>query len=223
MSLNVQYQITHYGKRGKIKQRYTAKSRSFVKAFLQLLYIKMANLSQNVIDIDATSRALDNNNEADLYVLHPGLDAGEDSGLSSTSGLFSILVTDFRTNMYADDQGIQVGTSSTAVVVADDNLVTPIANGTGSGQLVYYGCYGLNYTTGATTASFDIEREFRNDSGGSITIAEIGLYCRSPLSGNGSGETSIFGFCIIRDVISSTVTVNTNEYLKVKYTITVSN
>lgn len=30
-------------------------------------------------------------------------------------------------------------------------------------------------------------------------------------------------FCILRDVISPTVTVNNGEYLKVKYTITVSN
>jgi len=122
---------------------------------------------------------------------------------------------------FADEKGVIVGTSSTAVAVADDNLVAPIANGASAGQFVYYGCWGLNYATGASSASFDIERIFKNSSGGSIVVAEIGMYAGWAFGGSG-GEGE-YTFCILRDVLGATVTVLNGEYLKVKYTITVSN
>ena len=199
--------------------RVKGQSRSFVKAFLQIFYAMTANLSDSIIDIDNTSRAVDGNAEASLRVVHSGLDARDDAydklydgGQGATTATF----------IASDDCGIVVGTGSTAVAVADDNLVTPIAQGLGSGQLVHYGCYGLNYTTGASSASFDVERIFRNGSGGSIIVAEIGMYCRARYALSG-GQSSLAGFCILRDVLGATVTVLDGEYLKVKYTITVSN
>jgi hypothetical protein len=210
----VYYTLSQFDRQHRLKAPpYTELSRSFVKAFLQQLYVLTSNLTQNIIDIDNTSREVETV-DAGLGVGHPGLAAGDDSNMSQNTTWF--------TSVYADDCGIQVGTSSTAVAVADDNLVAPVANGSSAGQLVYYGCWGLNYTTGASSASFDIERIFRNDSGGSIVIAEIGAYCVAGRS-SGNAETDYFGFCILRDVISPTVTVNNGEYLKVKYTITVSN
>ena len=210
-------QLIRYNKRGRISERRTQPARSFVKAFLQLLFVHMAELTENVIDIDNTSRAvLSDSDERTPHLLctHPGLSSGQSfSPFSTATAVY---------NIYADDCGIQVGTSATAVAVADDNLVAPIVNGSSAGQFVYYGCWGLNYTTGASSASFDIERIFRNDSGGNITVAEIGVYSINTATGSPS-QTQVFGFCILRDVISPTVTVNNGEYLKVKYTVTVSN
>jgi len=216
MSFSVSYSILHYNVKKKLISKSTAQAHSFVKAFLQLLYCLTSNLSQSIVDIDNVSRTIAfaiPAHEASLWCLHPGLDAGENSEEYGWNiGIY---------DLFSDDCGIQVGTSSTAVAVADDNLVTPIAHGSSSGQFVYYGCYGLNYTTGASSASFDIEREFRNDSGGSIAVQEIGIYSRARHD-SGSGENIAVGFCIMRDVISPSVTVLNGEYLKVKYTIQVS-
>ena len=189
-------------------------SRSFVKAFLQLLYCITSNLSQDIIDITNTSITIDNAAEANCDAGHPGLNSKDD-----------ILAMPFGINrqpaILSDDKGIVVGTSSTAVAVADDNLVAEIAHGTSAGQMVHYGCWGLNYTTGASSASFDVERILRNSSGGSIVVAEIGMYAAT--SQNSGTETNSKSFCILRDVLGATVTVLNGEYLKVKYTVTVSN
>lgn len=191
-------------------------SRSFVKAFLQLLYCSMSNVAENIIDISNTSRTFSSADSSECSVTHPGLSALNDCcfvvfnhNFSGTSAL----------EIMADECGIVIGTSSTAVAVGDDNLVTPIAHGASAGQMTHYGCYGLNYTTGASSASFDVERIFRNDSGGSITVAEIGIYAATTMDSTYAASQS---FCLLRDVISPTVAVGDGEYLKVKYTITVS-
>lgn len=220
--MNVYYQLSHYSRYHLLQHKYgLEQSRSFVKAFLQMLYCMMSGLSQSVVDIDNTSRTIAaSTRAASLNMLHPGLsslcDSHDLSEAASTSQFVGIL---------ADDCGIVIGTSSTAVAVADDNLVIPIARGSSAGQMIHYGCWSLNYTTGASSASFDVERIFRNDSGGSIVVAEIGIYVVGSTVGNGATVTysNVFGFCILRDVISPTVTVLNGEYLKVKYTITVSN
>src|SRR3990167_9691877 len=192
-------------------------SGSFVKAFLQFLYCATSNLSQDIVDITNTSQSVSTAASAFISALHPGLDAGASQHYANDGNGDTFAIQ----SLYADDVGVVVGTSNTAVAVADDNLVTQVAHGSSAGQLVHYGSYGLNYTTGASSASFDLEREFRNDSGGSIVVAEIGVYAMSGL--NSGASTTAKSFCLLRDVISPTVTVLDGEYLKVKYTITVSN
>ena len=215
--MNVAYRVYQYDKRHRLKCPPTAytQSKSFVKAFLQFVYISTSSLTQSVIDIDNVSRSVVSN-AASFGVIHPGLSSRDDflTVHESYKGPYDV---------FADEKGIVVGTSSTAVAVADDNLVAIIPNGTSAGQFVYYGCWGLNYTTGASSASFDIERIFRNSSGGSIVVAEIGMYCASTTGQSSPPPAVAFGFCILRDVLGATVTVLDGEYLKVKYTITVSN
>ena len=217
--MRLTYALSSYDRSHRVRREYPAQpSRSFVKAFLQLLYVETSSLTANVIDIDNTSRTITTSANAGLSITHPGLAAKDDSfAFSGDIGSAG----EWPYDIFADEKGIIVGTSSTAVAVADDNLVAPIANGTSAGQFVYYGCWGLNYTTGASSASFDVERIFKNSSGGSITVAEIGIYCTATNQTTPSAS-QVFGFCILRDVISPTVAVGNGEYLKVKYTITVS-
>ena len=220
--MNVTYQINQHDRRHRLlKQHPSEQSRSFVKAFLQLMYCQTTNLTQAVIDIDNTSRTVGSAAQAACNVTHPGLSSKEDFS-SLTSALTSGSNRTAPFQVFADECGIVVGTSATAVAVADDNLVAIIANGSSAGQFVYYGCYGLNYATGASSASFDIERIFRNSSGGNITVAEIGIYATAT-NQSSPIDSQVYGFCILRDVLGATVTVNNGEYLKVKYTITVSN
>ena len=215
--MQITYELTKANRR--MSQRFGPyQSRSFVKAFLQMLFCETSGETESVIDISNTSRSIAGSTEGSLRGSHPGLDAGEDSFTSTSSQ------TSVYNNVYADDCGIVIGTGSTAVAVADDNLATPIVHGAGSGQMIHYGCWALNYTTGASSSSFDIERIFRNDSGGSIVVAEIGVYIRAGFdTTGGTSESEVVGFCILRDVLGATVTVLNGEYLKVKYTITVSN
>ena len=221
--MNVAYQLTHYDKQHRLlSQTDCIPARSFVKAFLQIIYSITSVLTQDIIDIDNVSRTISGTSNDDMivpFMTHPGLAAGDDSWYFGTD----LGQAGRHSNLYADDLGIQIGTGSTAVAVADDNLITPIANGTSAGQMVYYGCYSLNYTTGASSASFDVERIFRNSSGGSIVVAEIGIYSIGTTATSNTNPDAIFGFCILRDVLGATVTVLNGEYLKVKYTITVSN
>src|SRR3990167_6453158 len=185
-----------------------------------MLFSIMSRVSTNAIDISNTSRTLSTSAaalEQQISVIHPGLDSLTDlyqtSGASGGGASTSFAVA-------SDQCGIVVGTGSTAVAVANFAMGTIIAHGTSAGQFVYYGCWGLNYTTGASSASFDIERIFRNSSGGSIGVAEIGMYCASTTGQSSPPPAVAFGFCILRDVLGATVTVLDGEYLKVKYTIT---
>lgn len=219
MSVNVYYTIGHYNRNERLLSQVTHKSRSFVKAFLQMFYCVTSNLSQSVIDITNTSQTISNATYANMGVQHPGLSNKNDM-IRCTSAPFDTFDS-YPYAIFADECGIIVGTSATAVAVADDNLVAPIANGSAASQFVYYGCYGLNYTTGASSASFDLEREYRNASGGSIIVAEMGVYAATSMATQDSSSAK--SFCIIRDVLGATVTVLNGEYLKVKYTITVSN
>ena len=151
MSLNVQYTISHYNKKERLISQKTTQSRSFVKAFLQLFYCMTSNLSQDVVDITNTSRTISNASFSNMGVQHPGLSNLQDM-IRAAGNPFDAFDT-YPYAINADQCGIIVGTSATVVAVADDNLVTPIANGSAASQFVYYGCYGLNYATGASSPS----------------------------------------------------------------------
>lgn len=79
------------------------------------------------------------------------------------------------------DRGIIVGTGSTAVTITDYALGTPIAHGSGAGELAYLAATVTTPGTVGSTHSFTISRGFTNNSGNSITVNEVGLY--SMLSG----------------------------------------
>lgn len=214
MSLDVHFQVSRGSPRkSRCYVRPREQSRSFVRQFLQCLYPQIAELSQTALDITNTSKtvgAVTGTVPSLLICGHPGLDSYDDTWWSSEA-IGNI------DDGASDEKGIVIGTGTTAVAVNDFKLATQIAHGSSAAQMVHYGCWGLNYTTGASSASFDIERIFRNDSGGSIVVAEIGIYS------GGYNSTNVFNsFCIIRDVLGATVTVLNGEYLKVKYTITVS-
>lgn len=111
-----------------------------------------------------------------------------------------------------DDFGIIVGTGNTAVAIDDRYLATRIAVGTGSTQLTY-GAH--TFSTVSSYRQFTVSRAFGNpSSGGSITVAEIGIGVSSQY------ETTTAGlFMIERTVLGSTVTVSDGQTLTVEYTI----
>ncbi len=75
--------------------------------------------------------------------------------------------------------GITAGTGTMDFTGADTALVTPIADGSGGGQLDYgnmqdAGRLNEPYVSGSDNI-MRLERDFTNNSGGSITLKEIGL------------------------------------------------
>jgi len=75
--------------------------------------------------------------------------------------------------------GITAGTGTTNFTGADVALVTPIADGSGASQLDYGDMTDAGRLSEPTVSGSDnvmrLERDFDNNSGGSITIKEVGL------------------------------------------------
>ena len=123
------------------------KARSFVKAFIGLLNVQMAGASRSIIDTGGTSRSISNSS----YNFQVTAGAG--------------------TSAY----GIQVGTGTNPVTIDDYKLQSQIAHGTGAGQLQYGATSVDAYAVSSGKAFFNVQRLFTNNSGGDITVKEIGL------------------------------------------------
>lgn len=120
-----------------------------------------------------------------------------------------------------DTMGIVVGTGSTAVNIADYNLATKIAHGTGSGQLSYSSSTVTSIpavVTGALSAQLTLSRSFANASGGIITVNEIGLNGRTMSENNPFYWKTLFA----RDVIAGGITVPNGSTLTLNYRVAIA-
>ena len=122
----------------------------------------------------------------------PVLDtAGVDRGLDNATNEW----IEANGDAAEDTQGILVGTNNTAVSLDDYALGTKIAHGAGAGQLEYA---QMSFTwpdidgSNVDCANF---RRFDNNSGGSITVEEVGLVGYS----EGQSGTAYY-FLLARDL-----------------------
>jgi hypothetical protein len=113
------------------------------------------------------------------------------------------------------DRGIVVGSSNQAESINDFKLISIINHGTGAGQLSYQAMQNPTVSWNSQTKRFSANytRYFSNQSGGTITVAEVGIYTYYT-----HGSTD-FTFCIIRDVLSQSVSIPNGYDLKVEYTL----
>lgn len=121
-----------------------------------------------------------------------------------------------------DDKGIVVGTGTEPVLVTDYRLGAQIANSNNSGGLEYLGCSCRNFivNTGAGTASFEVVRMFRNNSGATVTITEMGIQQQISYRYVDFSTYSLNDrFLIVRDIVDPSQNVDDGEILKVTYTI----
>jgi hypothetical protein len=110
--------------------------------------------------------------------------------------------------------GILVGTSDTPVSLGQYNLQSPIAHGTGPGQLIY-GATTVETLVKDTTWYFRVIRIFTNNSGASITVREIGLFVKLGIT----TSPYYFSCMLARDVLVSPITVPNGSTLTVRYII----
>ncbi len=117
--------------------------------------------------------------------------------------------SNFKTNALIDDAGIGIvcGTGTDAVSINDYNLKKLIQPGTDTGQLQYSSVdFPNKYLVDTATALTDIRRFFTNNSGGSVSVKEIGIKC--------------YGYSSYRILIERTLineTLDDEESLEVTY------
>lgn len=181
-------ELTVRDKTGRITDHREMKSKSFVRQFLELLYIQMYQISEvtryNVRDITNTLQAWNN--------------------------IKTIFDVTAAANVVS--QGIIVGTGTTPPTIDDYVIETIIAHGVGAGQL-QYGVVSFGApTSDATTSQFEITRNFANASGGDVTVNELAVYVEGD-----SYYEGLHSFMIIRDVIAGGIVVPTGQTLTVNY------
>jgi len=145
-------ELTVKDKKGKVTEKRVLKSKSFVRQFLELLWIQASSVGANApYSVRDTGNTL-----RDIYMTCYTFAADAGAGVVT--------------------QGIIVGTGTTAPTINDYVIETIIAHGAGAGQLQYSAVTFGAPASDATTSQFTITRNFANASGGAITVNEIALY-----------------------------------------------
>jgi len=149
MEIKTFINIKDYDKDGKLFNEEEHECHSFVIAFIDLLNVQFTQASESIKDTGNTSRTI------------------------------SAYAANFAVDAAAADatKGIVVGTGTNAVAMTDYALQTLIAHGNGANQLSYGAMtFDPTSTTSGSDRYFQIYRTFTNNSGGNITITEVGLY-----------------------------------------------
>jgi len=180
-------------------------SRSFLLGFVGLMVRSWAaGQTESVIAIDAQANNVANSLRREFYCCIGGI-----GPYNQTAGV---------TRTDSNDLGIVVGKGTGAFDTESFALGSKIDHGRGAGELEYFGTIATRLSAlGSNPFSFDIEAIFRNSSGVSVTVNEVGIYA----VGYASIPTYKMSYCILRDNITP-IPVADGEYLKVKYTLQIS-
>jgi len=173
----------------------TKPSRSYVIAFLTFVSACMRVTTLSPTDITNTARMIYN----------------------SAGGSFQNFL--INAGVGGTDRGIVIGSGVNAPTNTDYKLQTIIAHGAGAGQMSY-GAQVIN-ATGVVGANVDliIQRTFTNNSGGDVTINEVGLYVRRDVAYAPDPPGGACTHCAIRDVLPASVTVPNMCSVTVYYTL----
>jgi len=178
------YEVIVTDKHGKVIDREAAEARSWLVAYILMMFGCFNSAAQTIKCIDGATRAQNIN--------YPCFNA---------QGVADNII-----------QGIVVGTGSTPVDIEDYILETQIVNGSGAGQLLHLAQINASPVVDATSSAFILTRSFLNNSGGSITVREIGIY---GMVQQGPEDDA----ALVRDVLASGKVVPDGGAITVKYTI----
>lgn len=183
-------ELTVKDKNGKVTDHRIMKSKSFVRQFLELLWIQSYQIPELI-----------------CYTLRDTSNVLQDIAESGY-----IFACDALANN--DTFGIIVGTGTTAPTIDDYAVGTKIPHGTGVGPPVelQYGAVTFGApASDATTSQFTVTRDFANASGAAATVNEIALYVKGYI------YNSDYYFMAIRDVIAGGISVPDGQTLTVNY------
>jgi hypothetical protein len=223
-NIDVKIEIKVMDKNGKIIKVHKQRSHSFVSNFLSIIASGLATSYQQ--NISNTTYGYFSRLTNGNYVQY------------NPNTYFPNSFLDLNDGANDSTYGIVVGLGTTPPTPNDYILGSQITNGTGSGQLIYSAhkisptpvsngtsnsysatstpSSGLLPVSGNTT-SWQISRQFTNQSGASITVSEVGLITQFYISS--SSTTFIL---LAHDLLSSPVTVPYLSILQITYTISVS-
>lgn len=183
-------ELTVKDKDGKVTEHRVMRSKSFVRQFLELLWIQAFQIPEVApYNMRDTANALQ--------------DICESYSTFAADGGVGVVT-----------HGIIVGTGSTAVTIDNYQIETLIDHDAApptAGRLQYGAVTFGAPASDATISQFTITRDFANASGGAITVNEIALYVK------GYKFMTTYYFMIIRDVIAGGIAVPNGQTLTVNY------
>jgi hypothetical protein len=208
--IGLEIDITVRDPQGAIKRQETLEGHSFVGNFLKFLYACAmdAQAPDGIAfkDTGGTDRTLDysyltSQSSGTYGVLYCPAPAGED---------------DFGIVLGSDDGSVEAKNIDNYSFTAPVSHI--ITHGTAAGNLQYGGHAIIpsysNVASGFSSAG--ISRAFSNGSGGDVTVKEIGLICRC----RGRSDSPYYiNVLLIRDILSSPLTVGNQESLSISYRI----
>ena len=116
------------------------------------------------------------------------------------------------------DWSIVLGSGTQSFSPTLTNLVAPISNGTGAGNL-YYGSLGVSYTATSITATITVT----NYSASAITITEIGLKANIYIQYENSSNAfsyNTYSFLLSYDTFSTPISIPPNGLAAFQITLT---
>lgn len=190
-SMQLYYQFEVHDENGKLIQRTRKRrARSFVVQLIEHLR-GMWNLTDQASVTDTGGASVTLNTSGDIM-----MDCTAAEGVTNN--------------------GTRIGTGTTAFDMTQNKLATEVAEGTGSGQVTHGATTVGAVSESSSEASFTLVRVFTNNSGGTITVTEAGIYCRS----KNSAAADKF-FMLVRDLLPTPITFRTGKTLTLTYTIKV--
>jgi len=191
--LSARYKVVVRDREGRIMRIEEAPSKSFILNFLYLWWLNLnLNSSDNISVVNCSGQQT---------TMSPQQPQGWFVSFANSSCPYS---------------GIQVGSGTSSPSASSPYLESLILNGTGSGQL----SYGYNSVTSPSISSnpgtITVTNTFTNNSGGSVTVGEVGL--ASTIYNSAATSAAL----LIHDVLSSAANVPNGGTITVTYTLQVN-
>jgi len=185
--LDVVLELTVKDKDGKVTEHRVLKSESFVRQWLELLYIQASGMRWYGYPVRDTGNTVRQ------------VQADEES---------------MNANAAAADTtyGIAVGTGDTDPDIDDYAMEDQIVHGTETGQLQYSDMATAHPAFDTTMSQLTVTRDFANASLATVTVYETGLM----LTMQDISDTTRY-FLVIRDVIAAGIAIPTGQTLTVNY------
>jgi len=194
--LSARYRVVVRDREGRIIRIEEAPSKSFILNFLYLWWLCF-NLNTS-----GTINAVNSSGQQFTTVLSQP--AGWFVGRGSPAGVYA---------------GIQVGSGTSAPSASSPYLESLILNGTSPGQLVYGSFSYISPSISSYPITIQATNTFINNSGGSVTVGEIGF---APQMVDMGGSTQYFAVLLAHDVLSPAVSVPNGGRITVTYTLQVN-
>ena len=198
-SISLEYEIIVKNKDNEIIKEIRKPAKSFVKNFM--LSLRACFLRQNLM---ATTVA-----GTSAPIVRSQARVPDSAFLTKAFNILASLSHD-------DSHGVVIGSGNAPVQINDTKLFNQIKNGVLINEILYISNTTITNTFSSTSSKTYIHRAFLNQSGGTITINEIGVY---GLGGSTQGFHNLNSFLIIRDVITP-ITLHHHDQMEIKYIIT---